>query len=182
MMQYSIYDLLKTMERLRDPETGCPWDIKQTFATIAPSTIEEAYEVVDAIEHKSYDHLKEELGDLLFQVVFYAQMGKEQKLFDFEGIVSTLVDKLVRRHPHVFPSGDLSKSASSSTLTEADVKQNWEAIKQEEREQVGHSSLLDDVPIGLPALARAQKLQKRAARASFDWVMCLKRCKNWEKS
>jgi ATP diphosphatase len=157
------------MARLRDPQTGCPWDIKQNYASIAPSTLEEAYEVVEAIEHQDYAHLKEELGDLLFQVIFYSQLGKEDNHFDFAGVISQLVAKLVRRHPHVFPDGTLQSRIEHRELLPAGVKERWEAIKQEERAQKGSSGILDDVSLNLPALTRATKLQKRAANVGFDW-------------
>jgi nucleoside triphosphate diphosphatase len=173
--QYTIDDLLYLMTRLRDPKTGCPWDIKQDYASIAPSTLEEAYEVVDAIEKQDFVHLSEELGDLLFQVIFYSQLGKEENRFDFASVVSGLVDKLVRRHPHVFPDGNLtSKIDNHSSLLDGpiapvDIKQRWEAIKQQERDAKGVQGLLADVPVNLPALSRAAKLQKRAASVGFDW-------------
>jgi MazG family protein len=166
---YSLDDLLFLMARLRDPNGGCPWDLKQTYATIAPSTIEEAYEVVDAIERKDYAHLKEELGDLLFQAIFYSQLAKEENLFNFADVIDILVSKLIRRHPHVFPDGRLHSDAASAALSEDAVKQNWEAIKSEERKEKGKTGLLADVPTGLPALTRALKLQKRAAQVGFDW-------------
>lgn len=183
---YNIEDLLYLMNSLRDPEKGCPWDIKQTFDSILPHTLEEAYEVADAIERKDYDHLKDELGDLLFQVIFYAQMGKEASHFDFSDIVSNLVAKLVRRHPHVFPDGTLqSELAEGEKISEAEIKQNWERIKAEERalkakkdallalestrRESSFRSVLDDIPTNLPSLARAEKLQKRAAHYAFDW-------------
>lgn len=166
----AMEDLLLLMARLRDPENGCPWDIKQSYATIAPSTIEEAYEVADAIERQDYEHLKEELGDLLFQVVFYAQMGREDGLFDFDDIARGITDKLIRRHPHVFPNGDLHGSVDASDIVnETDVKAQWEAIKQAEREEKGQHGVLADVPVALPAIQRAHKLQQRAARVGFDW-------------
>lgn len=166
----AMEDLLLLMARLRDPENGCPWDIKQNYDTIAPSTIEEAYEVADAIERKDYEHLKEELGDLLFQVVFYAQMGREDGLFDFDDIARGITDKLIRRHPHVFPGGDLHGRVDASRIsTETDVKAQWEAIKQAERSEKGQHGVLDDVPRTLPAIQRAHKLQQRAAGVGFDW-------------
>lgn len=167
--QYTIDDLLYLMARLRDPDIGCPWDIKQDYASIAPSTIEEAYEVVEAIERQDFIHLKEELGDLLFQVIFYSQLGKEEQRFEFAGVVSDLVAKLVRRHPHVFPDGTLQSRIENRDLLPTDVKARWEAIKQEERAQKGSRGILDDVPLNLPALTRATKLQKRAASVGFDW-------------
>ncbi|MGI1677366.1 MAG: nucleoside triphosphate pyrophosphohydrolase [Cellvibrionaceae bacterium] len=173
--QNPIEQLLELMERLRDPIIGCPWDIKQTYQSIAPSTLEEAYEVVDAIEKRNYPHLKEELGDLLFQVVFYSQLGKEDNHFDFNDVVQTLVDKLVRRHPHVFPDGTLNSRASVDengklTPDEDAVKKQWEEIKKEEREEKGDKLLLDDIPTALPAITRAAKIQKRAAMVGFDWA------------
>jgi nucleoside triphosphate diphosphatase len=168
--QYSTDDLLYLMARLRDPQTGCPWDIKQDYASIAPSTLEEAYEVVDAIEKQDFVHLKEELGDLLFQVIFYSQLGKEENRFEFAGVVNDLVEKLVRRHPHVFPEGTLQSKIDNRHTLPAVVKARWEAIKQQEREAKGAHSLLADVPLNLPSLSRAAKLQKRAASVGFDWV------------
>lgn len=175
--QYQIGQLLQLMQRLRDPRNGCPWDRKQTFATIVPFTLEEAYEVADTIERQDFAHLKEELGDLLFQVVFYAQMGREQGLFDFDGIVDGIVRKLLRRHPHVFPDGTLeSQLPEGVTITEETIKANWEAIKKAERAEKAAAGVeesepgaLSDVPVGLPALSRAEKLQKRAALEGFDW-------------
>lgn len=169
MNQYTIDDLLYLMARLRDPETGCPWDITQDYASIAPSTLEEAYEVVDAIEKQDFDHLKEELGDLLFQVIFYSQLGKEEDRFEFAGVVSGLVTKLIRRHPHVFPDGTLRSRVENRHTLPGDVKARWEAIKQQERAEKGAQGLLADVPLNLPALSRAAKLQKRAASVGFDW-------------
>lgn len=167
--RYNVEDLQFLMSRLRDPESGCPWDLKQTFATIVPSTIEEAYEVAEAIELEDFTHLREELGDLLFQVIFYAQLGREQQHFDFSGIVDTLVRKLVRRHPHVFPSGDLYGDNRSVAIDEEQIKSNWEAIKATERESKGETGTLGGVAAGLPGLTRAIKLQKRAAQVGFDW-------------
>lgn len=169
MNQYAIDDLLYLMARLRDPQSGCPWDIKQNYASIAPSTLEEAYEVVDAIEKQDFGHLKEELGDLLFQVIFYSQLGREEQQFDFLGIVSSLVEKLIRRHPHVFPDGTLHSRVDNRDTLPVDVKARWEAIKQQEREAKGVQGVLADVPLNLPALSRAAKLQKRAAGVGFDW-------------
>ena len=154
--------LLEIMRRLRDPETGCPWDIEQDFATIAPYTIEEAYEVADAIEREAWDELKGELGDLLFQSVFHAQMAEEKGLFSFQEVADTMSDKMVARHPHVF--GDQSREKSAEQQT-----QDWETIKAAERAAKARGGVLDDVAIGLPALMRAEKLQKRAARVGFDW-------------
>lgn len=172
--QYQLDDLLYLMSRLRDPNGGCPWDQAQTFNSIVPYTIEEVYEVADAIEQTDFAHVKEELGDLLFQVVFYAQMGKEQNLFEFGDIIHTLVSKLIRRHPHVFPDGTLaSRNANDQVLSEGQVKGRWEAIKQQERDSKeatpNPANLLADIPRALPALQRAEKLQKRASSVGFDW-------------
>jgi len=174
MARYSLDDLLYLMGRLRDPQTGCPWDLKQSFATIVPHTLEEAYEVADTIERQDWDHLQSELGDLLFQVIFYAQLGKEEQRFEFEGIVDTLIDKLIRRHPHVFPEGTLRSVRSGEVPDDAEIKATWEAIKQQERNAedmspVPEGRVLDDIPHALPALNRADKLQKRAAQVGFDW-------------
>ena len=173
-MSYSIEDLKHLMARLRDPDTGCPWDTKQTFASIVPHTIEEAYEVADAIEQEDFPHLKDELGDLLFQVIFYARMGEEAGHFEFDGIVDHLVRKLVRRHPHVFPGGTLeSRIDPDDRPDEAWIKESWERIKAEERAEkpVANTpaSRLDGIARTLPAMARAEKLQRRAARHGFDW-------------
>ena len=173
-MSYSIDDLKTLMARLREPEIGCPWDTRQSYKTIVPHTLEEAYEVADAIEREDYPHLKDELGDLLFQVIFYAQMGKEDGHFDFDAIVDNLVRKLVRRHPHVFPAGTLdSKIDPDNRPDEAWIKESWERIKAEERAMVPPSdepvSRLDGIARTLPAMARAEKLQKRASRHGFDW-------------
>lgn len=152
------------MARLRNPEGGCPWDIEQTFATIAPYTIEEAYEVADAIERGDMSALKEELGDLLFQVVYHARMAEEAGLFDFDAVAAALSDKMVRRHPHVFGDAEV-RDAEAQTIA-------WEAHKAAERKAKAadkSASVLDDVPANLPALARAQKIQKRASRVGFDW-------------
>jgi len=178
MDQSHINNLLYLMQRLRKPETGCPWDLKQTFSSIVPYTLEEVYEVVDAIEREDYPHLKEELGDLLFQVVFYSQLAEEQSMFSFEDVISSLIKKLVVRHPHVFPEGTLTSERDTSLNTslgnhgladEPGIKQKWEEIKTTERKKKGYNSVLADVPTSLPALTRAQKLQKRAANHGFDW-------------
>lgn len=166
MKTNNIEQLLKIMEQLRDPENGCPWDRKQTFASIVPHTLEEAYEVADAIAQQDFVDLKGELGDLLFQVVFYAQMAKEQKLFEFSDIIETLSEKLIRRHPHVF--------AQTEFADEQAVHANWEAEKEKERARKAQSenkatSVLDNIPSALPALTRAYKIQKRCANVGFDW-------------
>lgn len=162
-----IRRLLDIMARLRDPDGGCPWDLEQSFETIAPYTIEEAYEVADAIENGDMKRLRDELGDLLFQVVFHAQMSRETGGFDFGGVVDGVSDKMIRRHPHVFGDGDVA-DAAAQTLA-------WEAHKAREREaragaEGRRTSVLDDVAHGLPALLRARKLQERAARVGFDWT------------
>jgi len=166
--QYSLANLLRVMERLRDPQGGCPWDLRQDFNSLVPSTLEECYELAQAIENGDYPHVAEELGDVLFQVIFYAQLGSEQNLFNFEDVVSTLAEKLLRRHPHVFGGGKIEGRVDGKTTVD-DVKQSWEAIKAEEREGKSQGGILDDVPLALPALPRAQKIQKRAASVNFDW-------------
>ncbi len=160
-----IQPLLTIMEKLRDPETGCPWDKQQNFKTIVPFTLEEAYEVADAIEQADFDSLPDELGDLLFQVVFYCQLAKEQGMFDFSTVVEKICDKLTRRHPHVFPTDN----TDSALVSAEKVKQSWDAIKQSEREQKQQFSLLADIPVTLPAMNRAIKIQKRVAKVGFDW-------------
>jgi MazG family protein len=152
-----ISRLLEIMARLRDPRSGCPWDVEQDFASIAPYTIEEAYEVADAIERGDLDRLRDELGDLLLQVVFHAQMAAERGAFDFGDVVAAISDKLVRRHPHVFGDTHVSDARAQTRA--------WEAQKTAERK----GALLDDVPRALPALRRAEKLTKRAATVGFDW-------------
>lgn len=151
--------LLEIMRRLRDPVTGCPWDIEQDFASILPYTLEEAHEVADAIERQAWDELPGELGDLLLQVVFHAQMATDAGMFGFQDVVTAISDKMLARHPHVFGSESRDKSAAQQTL-------DWEKIKATER---GPARVLDGVALGLPALTRAVKLQKRAARVGFDW-------------
>lgn len=174
---HKLEDLLYLMARLRDPQNGCPWDIKQSYATIVPYTLEEAYEVADAIERGDFDHLREELGDLLFQVVYYAQLAREEGRFEFDAVVDGITTKLIRRHPHVFPDGDLYGEPDPAKLAEAAVKQRWEELKAEERAAKAAEpvqlSLLDDVPNALPALSRAAKLQKRASQVGFDWADAL---------
>lgn len=160
----AIERLLEIMRRLRSPDGGCPWDREQTYETIAPYTIEEAYEVADAIERKDMADLKDELGDLLFQVVFHSQMASEAGDFTFDDVANAISDKMYRRHPHVFGTPD-DRSSTEQTVA-------WEALKAEERASKGKgqpTSALDGVALGLPAALRAQKLQKRAARVGFDW-------------
>ncbi len=159
--------LLEVMEQLRHPGTGCPWDLAQDYASIAPCTIEEAYEVVDAIERGDMDELCDELGDLLFQVVFYAQMAKEEGRFDFAQVAEQIAEKLIRRHPHLFSDSPEGENRA------ADHRATWEQIKAEERRKKGvatqHAGALRGVAKALPAMTRAVKLQKRAAGAGFDW-------------
>ncbi len=167
-----IKDLIAIMARLRSPKIGCPWDLKQDFRSIAPYTIEEAYEVADAIERGDFDDLKDELGDLLLQVVFHAQMAAEEDRFAFGDVVEAITTKLIRRHPHIFGDLDLSDAAA--------VKERWDEIKAEEKaeraakrtangEAAEENGILADVPVALPALARAEKLQTRASKVGFDW-------------
>ena len=158
----ALTELLDIMARLRDRERGCPWDVEQTFATIAPYTIEEAYEVADAIERNDLDDLKDELGDLLFQVVFHARMAEEAGAFAFRDVARAIRDKMLRRHPHVFGETEVADSAAQT--------KRWEELKREERSSASpDAGVLDDVPVGLPALTRAVKLGKRAASVGFDW-------------
>nr|WP_113868161.1 nucleoside triphosphate pyrophosphohydrolase [Brenneria salicis]NMN90721.1 ATP diphosphatase [Brenneria salicis ATCC 15712 = DSM 30166]RBP60181.1 ATP diphosphatase [Brenneria salicis ATCC 15712 = DSM 30166]RLM30040.1 nucleoside triphosphate pyrophosphohydrolase [Brenneria salicis ATCC 15712 = DSM 30166] len=157
----AIERLLSIMKTLRDPEQGCPWDRKQTFDTITPYTLEETYEVLDAISRKDFDDLRGELGDLLFQVVFYAQMAQEQGLFDFSDVCDAISDKLERRHPHIFADAVLADSEA--------VLANWEQTKAQERAEKDRHSPLDDIPDALPALMKAQKIQQRCASVGFDW-------------
>ncbi|MAP15089.1 nucleoside triphosphate pyrophosphohydrolase [uncultured Sulfitobacter sp.] len=157
-----IERLLEIMRRLRDPETGCPWDIEQDFDSIAPYTIEEAYEVADAIARRDWAELEGELGDLLLQSVYHTAMGEEAGHFTFQSVVRNISDKMVARHPHVFGDESRDKSAEQQTA-------DWEKIKATERAGKAQGGTLDGVAIGLPALLRAMKLQKRAARVGFDW-------------
>ncbi|MCK5894476.1 MAG: nucleoside triphosphate pyrophosphohydrolase [Endozoicomonadaceae bacterium] len=173
MAQYTLENLLQLMLRLRDPETGCSWDIRQDFASIAPYTVEEAHEVADAIARSNYAHLQEELGDLLFQVVFHACMAEELSLFDFYGVLDGLVEKLLRRHPHVFPDGTLNSTRSAAdTVSETEVNRRWQEIKRWEKHSSGKDQsqgLFDDIPTSLPALKSAQAIQEKAAEQGFDW-------------
>jgi ATP diphosphatase len=171
--------LLNVVALLRDKKHGCPWDIEQTLKSLTACTLEEVYEVVDAIENDDMVQVEDELGDLLFQVVFYAQIAEEEGLFSFAGVVTAITDKLIRRHPHVFPAGKLENFGNKSRINAQQVVVNWEAIKQAERDEkiakggIKHlyqsSSVLHDIPLALPALERAKKLQKRAASTGFDW-------------
>ncbi|GHA89273.1 nucleoside triphosphate pyrophosphohydrolase [Modicisalibacter luteus] len=170
--RYSLQDLLALMAVLRDPEQGCPWDIRQDWGSIVPHTIEEAYEVADAIERRAYDELPGELGDLLFQVIYYSQFAKEEGRFDFHDVVDALTTKMIARHPHVFPDGTLTsrrQGIDAAQVETAQVNSRWEALKAEERQARDAVSVLDDVPRALPALSRAAKLTKRASRVGFDW-------------
>tara|TARA_R100000935_G_scaffold48744_1_gene73478 strand:+ start:3155 stop:3979 length:825 start_codon:yes stop_codon:yes gene_type:complete len=157
-----IERLLEIMRRLRDPQTGCPWDIEQDFDSIAPYTIEEAYEVADAIERRDWPELEGELGDLLLQTVYHTAMGEEDGRFSFQSVVRNISDKMVARHPHVFGDESRDKSADQQTA-------DWEKIKAAERAGKAQGGTLDGVAVGVPALLRAYKLQKRAARVGFDW-------------
>jgi len=163
MSHRQIGDLLTLMATLRDPQRGCPWDRQQTFKTIAPYTLEEAFEVADAIEQNDMDALREELGDLLFQVVFHSRMAEEAGQFAFADVVEAITEKMIRRHPHVFADAEVADAEEQT--------RRWEAQKAAERsaKSSGDASLLDGVALGLPALTRAEKLQKRAKRAGFDW-------------
>lgn len=162
----SIQQLIEIMRALRDPKSGCPWDLQQDFQSLIPYTIEEAYEVADAIERNDLDDIKNELGDLLFQIIFYSQLATEQQAFDFNDVAQAISDKLTRRHPHVFADEKI-KNAEDQT-------KKWEKLKQQERKEKAEDSIstlshLDDVSRTLPSLMRAEKLQKRAAREGFDW-------------
>ncbi len=156
-----MQQLIHIMQRLRDPEKGCPWDVEQDFSSVAPYTIEEAYEVADAIARGDMADLKDELGDLLFQVVFHAQMAKEQGCFDFEDVHAAVCAKMQDRHPHVFSDRKIEDASQQA--------QAWEDYKAEERKNKGEHSLMDNVPAGMAELQRAIKLQKRAAKTGFDW-------------
>ena len=158
-----IEELLEIMRALRDPATGCPWDLRQDFDSIVPFTIEETYELAAAIGSGDSAQICDELGDVLFQVVFYAQIASERSLFDFADVARGISEKLVRRHPHVFDA------VGEELITEAEVKARWETIKEQERSLKDQNGALDDVPLALPSLSRAQKLQKRAAGVGFDW-------------
>jgi ATP diphosphatase len=190
---YDLADLIYLMQRLRDPESGCPWDIKQTFNSIIPHTIEEAHEVAEAIESKDWPHVEEELGDLLFQVIFYSQLGDESALFDFASVIDVLVSKLVRRHPHVFPEGDLhGKRDADYCPSDDEIRAQWQAIKQQEKtlkaglrdelkvaskefdakkiETLELVDYLNDIPRSLPELTRADKIQRAVSMRGFDWT------------
>ena len=182
--RYDLSDLIYLMQRLRDPDTGCPWDIQQTFDSIIPHTIEEAHEVAQAIGEKDWPHVEEELGDLLFQVIFYSQLGAEKELFDVSSVINILVTKLIRRHPHVFPQGNLKdQRAPNSCPSEAEIKAQWQVIKAQEKALKATRSskplkvtdglelveYLQDIPRSLPALSQADKIQKTVSLRGFDW-------------
>ena len=173
MTKDTLNSLIEMMAALRSPEQGCPWDKKQTFQSLTPHTLEETHEVIDAIEQSNYDDLKDELGDLLFQVVFYSQIAQEKKLFDLIDVINNLIEKMQRRHPHVF--------ADQHFETEEELSLHWENIKTLEKNSAAvkpnSNSVLDNVPSSMPALSRAQKLQKRAAKTGFDW-QCLNQVKD----
>lgn len=169
MADYVLADLLTLMERLRDPADGCPWDLKQSFNSITKYTLEEVYEVIDAIERNDPSQLRDELGDLLFQIVFYAQLGAEKGEFNFNDVVNAVTTKLLRRHPHVFPDGTLASRRQVSELSDDAIRQQWEQLKSAERVDKGQHQLLADIPAALPALLRAEKLQKRVAMIGMDF-------------
>ncbi|MDG6895500.1 nucleoside triphosphate pyrophosphohydrolase [Volucribacter amazonae] len=161
MPQYNIQDFIGIIAKLRDPNGGCPWDLQQNYQTMIPHLLEESYEVVEAIEQQNNENLKEELGDLLLQVVFLCQLAQEENKFSFTDVVQSLCEKIIRRHPHVF--GDRQANNAQEAL------QNWNQVKAEEHQQAGHHSILDNIPYAFPALLRAEKLQKRCSKKGFDW-------------
>lgn len=171
--RYCIEDLRRLMVNLRDCEYGCNWDKKQTLKSLTAYTLEEAYEVVDAIDNGSFDDIEDELGDLLFQIIFYAQIAQEKGKFDFDGVVTAIVTKLLRRHPHVYPDGTFASFGNlpNGGLTPEEVEERWEIIKNQERaaKESASISVLDDVSTALPAIDRAKKIQKRASSVGFDW-------------
>ena len=171
MSRHDLSDLRELMRRLRDPDTGCPWDLAQDWKSLVRHTIEETYELADAVERDAATEVRDELGDHLFQAVFYAQIAAERGLFDLDDVSDAIVRKLLRRHPHVFPDGTLASMRDPGPLTDTDrIRERWEGIKQEDRLARSQKSAMDDVPIAMPALARAEKLQRRAAREGFDWT------------
>ena len=168
-MTYRLDDLVRLMACLRDPIHGCPWDREQTYNSIVPFTLEEAYEVADVIERGALDELCSELGDLLFQIVFYARLAEEEGRFSLEEVIHSVVSKMLSRHPHVFHDATLESFGHGESSSMQSVKQAWEAKKVDERVDRGQLDLFDDIPIGSPALTRAQKIQKRATSVGFDW-------------
>ena len=168
-MSYQLSDLVKLMGCLRDPDHGCPWDRSQSYQSIVPFTLEEAYEVGDVIERGAFDELCGELGDLLFQVIFYSRLAEEDGRFTLDDVIEAIVSKLLKRHPHVFPDATFESFGKNSGASVSAIKQTWESKKAEERASRGQLDLFDDVPMALPALSRAQKIQKRALRVGFDW-------------
>lgn len=168
--RYEIGDLRQLMRRLRDPRDGCPWDLEQTHASLLRHTLEEVYELADAVEREDTGQLRDELGDYLFQAVFYAQIASERGEFDFDDVTHAIVEKLLKRHPHVFPDGTLgSRRDPGEKPDQEQIRRFWEGSKQSERSDRELHAVLDDVPLALPALQRAEKLQKRAATVGFDW-------------
>ena len=168
-MSYQLADLARLRACLRDPDHGCPWDRSQDYQSIVPFTLEEAHEVIDAIERGAFDELQGELGDLLFQVVFYSHLAEEEGRFTLDDVIQSIVSKLLQRHPHVFPDATFESFGQSAGASLEVIKQTWEAKKAEDRANRGQLDLFDDIPAGLPALSRAQKIQKRALRIGFDW-------------
>ena len=168
-MSYQLNDLVHLMACLRNTEHGCPWDRAQTYQSIVPFTLEEAYEVADVIERGALDELHAELGDLLFQVIFYARIAEEDGRFTLDDVIHAIVSKLLSRHPHVFSDGTFGSFGKSGGASVESIKHTWDAKKAEERATRGQVDLFDDVPLSLPSLTRAQKIQKRATRIGFDW-------------
>ncbi|URL02000.1 nucleoside triphosphate pyrophosphohydrolase [Avibacterium sp. 20-126] len=160
-MNYSIQDFVQLIAKLRDPNGGCPWDLEQTYQTMIPHLLEESYEVVEAIEQQNTDNLREELGDLLLQVVFFSQLAKEDNLFTFDEVINEVAEKILRRHPHVF--------GEAKAHNEQEALRHWNTIKAQENKNKAYQSILDNVPQSFPALMRAEKLQKRCAKVGFDW-------------
>jgi len=171
MARHGIEDLLELMRRLRDPQTGCPWDLQQDYVSLLRHTLEEVYELADAVERGDHAQMRDELGDYLFQAVFYARVAEEQGRFDFGDVTDAIVAKLLRRHPHVFPDGTLAswRDPANSPDTGA-IDEAWERMKGDDRRGRELAGILDDVPLAMPALQRAEKMQRRASAAGFDWA------------
>ena len=167
--KYSVEDLLYLVKRLRDPDTGCGWDKKQTFNSLLPCTLEECYELIDAVESGDHKHICEELGDYLFQAIFYARLAEEEQWFDFYEVINTLVKKILSRHPHVFPDGTLASAVDQSLSSEQSLA-SWKKAKQHERNKNGYTSCLDDIPVSLPAFLRAIKLLNRVSEYKFNYA------------